>query len=57
MECIQVCVQAMHAAYVRMAANPEGLITGPGVPPLLAIRDKYSAEKYLGVADIRPRLL
>ena len=54
---IQLCVRAMHAAYLKHAQNPEGMPTGPGVPPLMAIREKYAQERYLGVADIMPRLL
>jgi hypothetical protein len=56
-ESIQLCVRLMHASYLHMANHPNGIITGPGVPPLRAILEKYAAPKYMGVANIQPRLL
>lgn len=54
---IQLCVRAMHAAYLRMVQNPAGFIAGAGVPPLVAIKEKYAQARFFGVADIQPRLL
>jgi len=56
-ESIQLCVRSMHASYLRMCQQPGGLVAGPGVPPLLAIRDKYASERRGAVANIQPRLL
>lgn len=52
---VQLCVRAMHAAYLRM--TPNGIIPSSGAPPLVALRDKYSQAKFDQVADIQPRLL
>jgi hypothetical protein len=54
-EDVQMCVRAMHAAYLRM--TPNGIIPAQGAPPLVALRDKFSHAKFDRVAEIQPRLL